>query len=132
MKKLFISCPMKGRTEENIRKSMEKMHKMAEIIFDQELEVIPTYIEDNPPKNNNRGIWYLGKSIQLLAEADFFIGVDWNEFYKGCEIERTVAQKYEIRSAFVNIYELMPDAIEVMRAEEEKRWANETCSPVRF
>ena len=51
MKKLFISCPMKGRTEENIRKSMEKMHKIAEIIFDQELEVIPTYIEDNPPEN---------------------------------------------------------------------------------
>lgn len=25
MKKLFISCPMKGRTEENIRKSMERM-----------------------------------------------------------------------------------------------------------
>lgn len=24
MKKLFISCPMKGRTEENIKKSMEK------------------------------------------------------------------------------------------------------------
>ena len=52
MKKLFISCPMKGRTEENIRKSMEKMHKIAEIIFDQELEVIPTYINDNPPENN--------------------------------------------------------------------------------
>lgn len=31
MKKLFISVPMKGRTEENIRKSIEKMHKIAEI-----------------------------------------------------------------------------------------------------
>lgn len=44
MKKLFISCPMKGRTEENISKSMDQMHKIAEIIFDQELEAIPTYI----------------------------------------------------------------------------------------
>lgn len=75
MKKLFISCPMKGRTEENIRKSMEKMHKLAEIIFDQKLEVIPTYIEDNPPESSNQGIWYLGKSIELLADADYFIGV---------------------------------------------------------
>lgn len=66
MKKLFISCPMKGRTEESIKRSMEKMHKLAEIIFDQELEVIPTYIEDNPPENTNQAIWYLGKSIQLL------------------------------------------------------------------
>lgn len=43
MKKLFISCPMKGRTEENIRKSMEKMHKIAEAVFEQELEVIPLH-----------------------------------------------------------------------------------------
>lgn len=129
MKKLFISCPMKGRTEENIKKSMEKMHKMAEIIFDQELEVIPTYIEDNPPENNNQGIWYLGKSIELLAQADFFIGIDWCDFYKCCEVERTVANKYDIPSTYINIYQMMPDAVEAMRKAEEERWAKETCSP---
>lgn len=129
MKKLFISCPMKGRTEENIRKSMEKMHKMAEIVFDQKLEVIPTYIEDNPPENNREAIWYLGKSIELLAQADFFIGVDWCEFYSGCEIERTVANRYDIPSTYVVIHQMMPDAVEVMRKAEEERWANKTCSP---
>ena len=45
MKKLFISCPMKGRTEENIRKSMEKMHKIAEEIFEQELQEIAVRYE---------------------------------------------------------------------------------------
>lgn len=130
MKKLFISCPMKGRTEENIRKSMDKMHKLAEIIFDEELEVIPTYIEDNPPQNSNQAIWYLGKSIQMLSEADFFIGIDWCDFYKGCTAEREIARSYGIRSTFVNIKELMPDAMEVIRTEEEKRWATETCSTV--
>jgi hypothetical protein len=39
---------------------MEKMHKIAEIIFDQQLEVIPTYIEDKPPENNHQAVWYLG------------------------------------------------------------------------
>ena len=130
MKKLFISCPMKGRSEEKIRKSMEKMHKIAEIVFDQELEVIPTYIEDNPPKNNNQAVWFLGKSIQMLAEADYFIGIEWCDFYKGCEVERIVANRYEIESTYVNIHQLMPDAVAVMREEEEKRWANETCTPV--
>ena len=113
MKKLFISCPMKGRTEENIKKSMEKMHKMAEIIFDQELEVIPTYIEDNPPENNNQSVWYLGKSIQLLAEADFFIGIDYSNYFKGCEIENSVARSYGIKNVSVNIYDLMPDAAKI-------------------
>jgi hypothetical protein len=104
---------MKGRTEENIRKSMAKMHKIAEIIFDQQLEVIPSYIEDNPPENNHQAVWYLGKSIQLLAEADFFIGVEYSEFYKGCMVESMVARDYGIRTTFVNIRELMPDAIEI-------------------
>lgn len=118
MKKLFISCPMKGRTEENIRKSMEKMHKMAEIIFDQELEVIPTYIEDNPPENAQQAVWYLGKSIQMLAEVDFFIGIEYSDFYKGCRIELEVARSYGIRYAVVNMYDLMPDAVEI----EKRSW----------
>ena len=103
MKKLFISCPMKGRTEENIKKSMEKMHEIAEIVFDQELEVIPSYIEDNPPENCQQAVWYLGESIKKLSEADFFIGVDYSEFFKGCEIERNVARQYGIRSTYVNM-----------------------------
>lgn len=114
-KKLFISCPMNGRTEENIRKSMEQMHKIAEIIFDQELEVIPSYVEDNPPETNNQAIWYLGKSIQLLSEADFFIGIEYNECFKGCLVENKVATEYGIRSTFVNVRELMPDVVEVER-----------------
>lgn len=42
MEKLFISCPMRRRTEEQIRKSMEQMHKIAEAIFDEKFEVIDT------------------------------------------------------------------------------------------
>ena len=115
MKKLFISCPMKGRTEENIRKSMEQMHKIAEIVFDQELEVIPTYIEDNPPENNNQAVWYLGKSIQLLAEADFFIGIGYSELFKGCNVERNIAKDYGIKSTYVDVFELMPDVADIER-----------------
>ncbi len=115
MKKLFISCPMKGRTEENIKKSMEQMHKIAEIMFDQELEVIPTYIEDAPPKDAKEAVWYLGKSIQLLAEADFFVGVGYTEFFNGCMVEYDVARKYGIKSIQLDVYQFMPDAIDAER-----------------
>lgn len=124
MKKLFISCPMKGRTEENIRKSMEKMHKMAEIIFDQELEVIPTYIEDTPPDNNHQAVWYLGKSIQLLAEADYFIGVEYTYYFSGCEYEKNIARTYGIPSTLVNIVDMMPDAAEI----EQKHIEEVSCT----
>ena len=109
MKKLFISVPMKGRTEENIRKSMEKMHKIAEIVFDQELEVIPSYIEDNPPENSREAVWYLGESIKKMAEADYFIGIEYDERYDGCVTETVVARRYDIPRFVVEIRDIMPD-----------------------
>lgn len=118
MKKLFISCPMKGRTEENIRKSMEKMHRIAEIVFEQELDVIPSYIEDRPPQDAQEAIWYLGKSIQLMAQADYYIGIDYSDFWHGCTIENEVASRYGIERTFVHCRELMPDLREV----EENYW----------
>lgn len=115
MKKLFISCPMKGRDEVDIRHSMNQMHKIAEIVFDQELEVIPTYITHNPPKNSNEGIWYLAESIKKLAKADYFIGIGYSDFFRGCSIESTIARDYGIPHTQVDYRELMPDALEVER-----------------
>ena len=97
MKKLFVSVPMKGRTEEEIRKTIDKMKKIAEIFEGEELELIDSYIEDNPPKDNNQAIWFLGESLKKLAQADVFIGIsdswDWN----GCMIESDVASRYGIK-----------------------------------
>lgn len=120
MKKLFISCPMKGRTEENIKNSMARMHKIAELVFDQELEVIDTYIPDSAPEGVNRGVWYLGESIKRMAEADYFIGIGYSEAFKGCTIERDVARSYGIRATEVRIDEMMPDAAEI-----EQKWYND-------
>lgn len=97
MKKLFVSVPMKGRTEEEIRKSIAKMKRIAEAYEGEELELIDSYIEDNPPENNNQAIWYLGESLKKLATADVFIGIydawDWN----GCYIEQETAGRYGIK-----------------------------------
>ena len=113
MKKLFISVPMKGRTEKNIRKSMQKMHKIAEAVWEQELEVIPTYIEDKPPENAKQALWYLGKSIQLMAEADYFIGIEYTNLFHGCDIERDAAFNYDIPRFLVPIKDVAMDAWEM-------------------
>ena len=114
-KKLFISCPMAGRSEAAIRHDMDRMHKMAEIVFDQELEVIPTIIEDDPPEGVNWPIWYLGESIKRMAEADYFIGVEHCETARGCNVESPVARSYGIPSPFVCVREFMPDVAEMER-----------------
>lgn len=98
MKKLFVSVPMKGRTEEEIKASIQKMKKIAEIYEGEELELIDSYIEDDPPKDSKEAVWYLGESLKKLAQADVFIGIndawDWN----GCYIENDVASRYGIKN----------------------------------
>ena len=114
MKKLFISCPMRGRTEENIKDSMARMHKIAELIFNQELEPIDTYIPDEAPEGVNRRVWYLGESIKRMAAADYFIGIDYSAGFSGCDIELDVAEAYGIPHTSVCAGDMMPDIVNNM------------------
>lgn len=89
--------PMKAKSTEQVR---VEMNKVLEFIKNKlpEAELIDSIIDGADKeialKGDDVGIWYLGKSIQLLAEADivFFVN-NWNEF-RGCLIEREVAKKY--------------------------------------
>lgn len=119
MKKLFVSCPMKGRTEEDIRKSIHRMHKMAEAAFDQELELIPSYIEHNPPSTNHMAVWYLGQSIALMADADYFVGIEWEEDFKGCNIEKDVARAYDIPHLLIDVEVAAPEYIPAWKREKK-------------
>lgn len=98
MKKLFVSVPTKGRTEEEIKASIQKMKKIAEIYEGEELELINSYIEDNPPKDSKEAIWHLSESLKKLAQADVFMGIceryDWSD----CQIEVETAERYGIKT----------------------------------
>ena len=103
MEKLFISCPMRARTAEQIHATMDQMHKIAEAIFGEELEVIPTYFEGTPPEN----------AIEKMSEADCFIGIfDDQKAYDGCIIENHVAKLYGVPQYLVNIAYVAPDIME--------------------
>lgn len=115
MKKLFVSVPMKGRTEEEIKTSIEKMKKIAEIYEGEELELIDSYIEDRPPKGSKEAVWYLGESLKKLAQADVFMGIcesyDWN----GCCIERETAEKYGIKAYMIPVRYVIDDYNALLR-----------------
>ena len=98
MKKLFVSVPMKGRTEEEIKASIQKMKQIAEIYEGEELELIDSYIEGNPPKGNNEAIFYLGESLKKMAQADVFVGICESYEWSGCRIENITAESYGIKS----------------------------------
>ncbi len=98
MKKLFVSVPMKGRTADEIKQNIVKMHRIAEAYEGEELELIDSWVDEDPPVNCNTGAWYLGKSIEKLAEADIFIGIRDTAGWAGCKIEADVAKAYKIKS----------------------------------
>ena len=56
MKKLFVSVPMKGRTEEEIKASIQKMKKIAEIYEGEELKLIDSYTKSTPPKDSKEDV----------------------------------------------------------------------------
>lgn len=101
MKKLFVSVPMKGRTDEEIRASIAKMKNIAEAYEGEALELIDSYINENAPIDNHRAIWYLAKALEKLSEADVFICIDRYWDWNGCAIEAETAARYGIKHYFI-------------------------------
>ena len=98
MKKLFISQPMRGLTDEEILKAREEIKTRAEQAIGEQVELIDSFVEDYPKEiNKSIPVWYLGKSIQLLSQADIaYFGGNWRNA-RGCKIEHEVARTYGIK-----------------------------------
>ena len=96
MKKLFVSLPMAGSTTEEIRNKMIKYKENAERIMGEKLELIDTTIVEVPNAVKNCGVWCLGKSIMMMADADVvYFGDGWRGA-RGCIAESMVAYRYKI------------------------------------
>ena len=97
MKKLFISQPMRGLTDDEILKEREKIRLKAEQVIGEKLELINSFVEECPGEiNKHIPVYYLGKSIQFLSQADIaYFGGEWKKA-RGCKIEHEVAVQYEI------------------------------------
>lgn len=94
--KLFISQPMRGRSDEEILEERERIKKN----FPDD-EIIDSFFEDYEPTTGNMALKYLAKSIELLADADTAVFCEGFEKARGCMIEYQCAVAYgiEIRYA---------------------------------
>ena len=94
MKKLFISQPMRGKTDEEILAVRQRAIESAERHLGEKVEVIDSFFKDAPV--TNRPLWFLGESLKLLATADVaYFAKGWEEA-RGCRIENTCAIEYGI------------------------------------
>jgi hypothetical protein len=96
MKRVFISQPMKGKSNELIK---EERKRIEDTLRKQigEFEIIDSYFPDFPKGNKyNIDLKYLGASLQLLAEADLAVfGPGWANA-RGCKIEHLCCEEYGI------------------------------------
>ena len=94
MKRLFISQPMRGKTDEEILSERKRAIKSAEKKLGEPVEVIDSFFQSAPV--GARPLWFLGKSLELLSTADIAYFVkDWSST-RGCRIENQCAIEYGI------------------------------------
>lgn len=94
--KVFISQPMRDKTDEQIKAERKRaVEAIKEKFGTEDVQILDTFFEGAP--HNAKPLWFLGKSIQFLGEADlaYFIG-DWKN-YRGCRTENFVAKEYGIK-----------------------------------
>lgn len=93
-KKLFISQPMSGKSDEQILAERQKAIECAERHLGEPVEVIDSFFQSDPAYA--RPLWFLGKSIELLSTADVaYFAKGWEEA-RGCKIENECAIQYGI------------------------------------
>jgi hypothetical protein len=98
MKKLFISQPMKDKTNDEIKQERERAIYEATVSTNTKYEVIDSFFENVP--HDVTPLWYLGEAIKLLGTADVvYFCKDWEQ-YRGCVIEHECAVKYGIKCIY--------------------------------
>jgi hypothetical protein len=94
--KVFISIPFRGRTNAEIEKSIIRFGNRIRTDFAaKKVTILHNFIFEKAPAGVNESIWFLGKALGKLAEADCLVYInDAGTSYKGCEIEKQTALNY--------------------------------------
>lgn len=91
---------MNGKTDEEILAVREKAIKSAEEFLEEKVEVIDSFFQNAP--YDAKPLWFLGKSLELMADADVvFFAKGWKNA-RGCRIENECCIEYGL--AFIEDY----------------------------
>ncbi len=95
MKNIFISQPMRDKTDEEIKSERKIAVEKAKAILGEDVEIIDNFFENAP--HEAKPLWFLGQSFELLSTADVaYFCKDWDK-YRGCKMEHTACIEYGIK-----------------------------------
>lgn len=100
MKKIFISQPMNGKTDDEILFERKKAIEVAKSIVNDDVEVIDSFFKGAP--HDAKPLWFLGKSLELLSTADCAVFLSGWDKARGCLIEKECCDKYGIETIILN------------------------------
>lgn len=128
-KTIFLSLPMKGRTDVDIQNTIFGMKRIItamypndKLVFIDNFYCAPEGLEDT----KHQSLLYLGEAIKKMAKCDYIAVIENHNCnlynYRGCHIEAEVASNYGLYFITVNDPDgsiLLPDI--KAKVEEERK-----------
>ena len=96
MRKLFVSQPMLGLSDEEILAERKRTVALVERVYGETFDLIDSFIVDVP--TDASPLYYLGRSLEKLAEADLAVFSNGWKGHRGCRIEYTACIEYGIEA----------------------------------
>lgn len=101
MKKVFIACPMHGKSIRYIDLVRKQVSLAVSLLYDEEIEIldqvhIAETAEIAAMEERKLRTYRLGRSIQILGQADLVIFTDDYATANGCRVEKFVCGAYQI------------------------------------
>lgn len=94
MIKVFISQPMRNKTDKEIEKERDRAIIDIMRTVGEDIDVIQSFFKG--ADHEEKPLWYLGKSFELLSKADIaYFCTDWDK-NRGCRMEHMAAELYGI------------------------------------
>ena len=133
MKKVFVSIPLKGRSKDDIEKSLEKIEEAVKGLLDKDVEILHQDFNDLPDFDKGEdgfedNLEFLAKDLELMAQADYFATVSENWDFRHCSLEQDIFRRYRAKNYMEEKDSMMsfslniicPDLIKKEKEEAEK------------
>ena len=133
MKTVFLSIPMKNRTDEDIKQTIKSMARIIlamypgeDIQFVDNFSSSHSFTNEEEDEAKNKSLLYLGEAIQKMAKCDYIAVIENHNCnlynYRGCFIEEEVARNYGLHFIIINDPDgsiLLPDI--KSKVEEQRK-----------
>ena len=98
-KRVMISQPMAGKSEAEI---LDVRNRITQKLEAEGYEIVNSYFPDGlaTPTVHHHSLYWLAKSIEVMADCDaVYFCRGWNQ-HRGCRIEKEAAQSYGLDIMF--------------------------------